>query len=498
MIYLLWALPAIAVVAGIASGRLNTTQAAALALLITLPIAALSGPSPMGLSALWLSLARGGWIGLTITPYILGGLLFWQVAESSATKVPRAAGSNGANNASGAAAAPPSPLAIRRQVFFACFLVGPFAESATGFGVGMLGTVALLRGLGISARHQMVLALLSQTMIPWGAMGSGTLLAAAYARIAAPQLGLYCMAPVALLMLAWLPLYWRATRVAGLTAQWSERARELGWIAAALLLMAPATLFLGPETALLAVYGPLIVLCHCLNGRIERATLPTTVRNVLPYALLIAGLVLTRLIAPVREALTSFAAMAPYADLPAWSPLFHAGTWLLVGGVLTGLLRGQAKRLGHEARAAWHTGKHATLSLLLFAMMAELLSASGISLAIANGMFAALADGAVVATPLLASAFGILANTGNVPNSLFMPAQVALAAQAGLSIPMVAALQHVSGTSMGLFSPVRMSIAAGLTQGTGQERAVYADILPFAALALALLLLNAVCIVLLQ
>ena len=41
-----------------------------------------------------------------------------------------------------------------------------------------------------------------------------------------------------------------------------------------------------------------------------------------------------------------------------------------------------------------------------------------------------------------------------------MPAQTAIAVQAGLSVPAVAALQHVSGTAMSLFSPVRMSIAA--------------------------------------
>jgi len=59
----------------------------------------------------------------------------------------------------------------------------------------------------------------------------------------------------------------------------------------------------------------------------------------------------------------------------------------------------------------------------------------------------------------------------------------------------VAALQHVSGTSMSLFSPVRMSIAAGLAHGIGQERAVYRTLLPYAACCLALLLLGAAWIV---
>ena len=50
-----------------------------------------------------------------------------------------------------------------------------------------------------------------------------------------------------------------------------------------------------------------------------------------------------------------------------------------------------------------------------------------------------------------------------------------------------AALLHVSGTSMGIFSPVRMSIAAGLAHGRGQERGVYVLLLPFALAAFGIL-----------
>ena len=116
------------------------------------------------------------------------------------------------------------------------------------------------------------------------------------------------------------------------------------------------------------------------------------------------------------------------------------------------------------------------MTVFLFAMMAEILAAAGISQAFARGMFDALGQGAVVVAPLSA-AFGVLTNSGNMPNSLFMPAQTAIAVQAGLSVPAVAALQHVSGTAMSLFSPVRMSIAANLAEGRGEERKVYAALL---------------------
>ena len=136
------------------------------------------------------------------------------------------------------------------------------------------------------------------------------------------------------------------------------------------------------------------------------------------------------------------------------------------------------------------------MTVFLFAMMAEILAAAGISQAFARGMFDALGQGAVVVAPLFSAAFGVLTNSGNMPNSLFMPAQTAIAVQAGLSVSAVAALQHVSGTAMSLFSPVRMSIAANLAEGSGEERKVYAALLPCALAALALLLLMALAIAL--
>ena len=84
MTYLLWALPALAVIAAIASGRLDTIKAAVLGLSIAVPVAMFTGPAAFGGVQLVHALARGLWIGATIAPYILGGLLFWQIAAHGA------------------------------------------------------------------------------------------------------------------------------------------------------------------------------------------------------------------------------------------------------------------------------------------------------------------------------------------------------------------------------------------------------------------------------
>ncbi|RSE77639.1 hypothetical protein [Achromobacter denitrificans] len=477
MTYLLWSLPALTVIAAIASGRLSATAAAILGLAAAIPVALSTAPAAFGGGELGLALARGLWIGGIITPYILGGLLFWHMAAQSRAPADRAA-----------VPGPGDALARRRLLFFACFLVGPFAESATGFGVGMLGTVLLIRPLNLQPRETMVFALLSQTLIPWGAMGSGTLLASAYARVPASELALYSMVPVALLMVLWMALYWRTAARAGLRAPTSECWREAGWMAASLAALAAATAVLGPETALLSAYGPLIVLRFALDRRPGRAQLLAAARSALPYILMIAWLVATRLLPGLNRGLSALGAFNPFTDLPAWKPFLHAGSWLIAGALAMAALRRQPRVLAGQARAAWTTGRHAVYSVFLFAMMAEVLAGAGISQAFADGLFASLRDWTVLITPILAGAFGILANSGNAPNSLFMSSQLSLALQAGLSVPGAAALLHVSGTSLGIFSPVRMSIAAGLAHGRGQERGVYVMLLPYALAAFGVLL----------
>ncbi|MGH8817223.1 MAG: hypothetical protein ACREX5_11585 [Achromobacter pestifer] len=486
MTYLLWSLPALIVIGAIASGRVNTTIAAVLGLLAAIPVALYAAPAAFAGAQLAVALERGLWIGWIITPYILGGLLFWQMASQG-----HAQDASRPDHAELT-----DPVARRKRLFFACFLIGPFAESATGFGVGMLGTVLLIRPLGLKPRDIMVFALLSQTLIPWGAMGSGTLLASAYARVPAAQLALYSMVAVALLMGVWMVLFWRTARQAGLQASASEHRREAAWMAASLGLLSAATAWLGPETALLAAYGPLIVLRFLLDRRPDHPQMAAAAQRALPYILVIACLVATRLLPVLNRALAGLADIRPFADLPAWMPFLHAGSWLIAGALAMAAWHRQPGALATQARASWKTGRHAVMSVFLFAMMAEVLAGAGISQAYADGLFATLQDWTILITPVLAGAFGILANSGNAPNSLFMPSQLSLAVQAGLNVPAAAALLHVSGTAMGIFSPVRMSIAAGLAHGQGQERSVYVLLLPFALAAFGILLSLALLVVL--
>lgn len=489
MLYLIWSLPMLALAALMLSGRVTVSMAALAGLAVAALVAFAAAPQAFGLPELGQALLRGGWIGFTIAPYILGGLLFWQTAMDGRKPAESAVAE------AACAAYVSDSLAKRRRIFFACFLIGPFAESATGFGVGMVGTIALLSRLGIAPRHLMVFGLLSQTYIPWGAMGSGTLLAAAYARLPAPLLSLYVILPAALLMLVWLPLYWRTIRACGLAAVPGESLREAGWIAASLVLLALASKYLGPETALLSAFGPLIVLRHLVDERPPMRNFLQTARRSLPYLVLILALLVTRLAHGLKESLGALVYVAPFADLPAWMPVMHAGSWLIGGAFLTAVLTGRTGSMPALLASTWNTARHAVFTVFVFSMMAEVLSMAAISKALAQGMFSWLGAGALVVSPLISAAFGILTNSSNAPNSLFMPSLVALTSQAGLSVPMTAALQQAAGACLSIFSPVRMTIAAGLSQGKGEERQVYARLLPYMGLSFLLIGLSALLLV---
>jgi lactate permease len=78
--YLVWTLPALVVIAAIASGRVGTLVASIIGLFATLAVALTTAPHGFQIPDAIVSLARGAWIGWIVVPYFLGGLLFWQMA----------------------------------------------------------------------------------------------------------------------------------------------------------------------------------------------------------------------------------------------------------------------------------------------------------------------------------------------------------------------------------------------------------------------------------
>src|SRR5258708_39785143 len=132
----------------------------------------------------------------------------------------------------------------------------------------------------------------------------------------------------------------------------------------------------------------MIVVGLLVDERPHRGELILAIRKVAPFAFLIGWLVLTRLLPPLTHFLERTGRMEPFAGAPGWSPLFHAGTWLVIAAILTGVLQGHASAFPSEIKAVWKTGRLAVLTIIIVSMMAELLSGSGIADGLASGLFA--------------------------------------------------------------------------------------------------------------
>lgn len=489
MQYFLWLAPVALLIVLIGVARQPVVRSALLGAALALIVAFFSAPQVFGLREAALALARGSWIGLTVVPYIIGGLLFWRVASLvSQDQIPASTVNDDENGHI-------SARTRRRILFNACFLIGPFAESVTGFGVGMLGTFALLASLSLRPVYLLAFGFIGQALGPWGGMASGTLIAAALAGADPTTFALWSGGLVCCMLLLWLPVFWKLAGRAGLPFPRSERKVDAAWLAGTLALLLLMTWLGGPETGLIASFGPVIALRYFLSHDSRLDNLLVAARQVWPYILLVAGLALTRLIPAWADFLRSTASIRPFDNLPAFSPLFHSGVWLLAMGLLIALATHHRRDVRPIIKESWSSGKTAILTTGLFCILAEVLSLSGIAASLAAGMLESMGRTSVFLSMMLAALFGLVTNSANASNGLLMNSQLALAHGTGLSVLGAAALQHASAIAMSTFSPVRIMLACSFAGVAVGIRDVYRIVLPFMGVV-ALVVLLVACVLL--
>ena len=302
----MWSLPFVVVAALIATGRASSTTVGLFGLVTSLIVAMVAPPHPFGARDALGAIAHGGWLALLVGAVILGGLFFREViSEHGAADDP----------------APVAPERRRKQLYTTRFLIGPFAEGATGFGVGQVTIAPMLNGIGLAPLHAILFGLFSQMMVSWGAMANGTIVGAQLSGIAPTDLGVHSALLTAPLLIAWLCLFWRIAALAKVPGTALDFVGEALCTAAAAGLLVAANAVFGPEVAALAALGPLIVARFLMNGRPDREQWRSALRVGLPYVALIAVLMATRAITPVNEWLRLALAVKPFADGPAWFPL---------------------------------------------------------------------------------------------------------------------------------------------------------------------------------
>jgi lactate permease len=480
LVYILWSLPVLVAAILVGSRRTSSAKAGFCGLVIAILVGLVSAPSDFGPRQAMLAVAQGTWLAVLVGSVILGGITFRELVSATTDE---------------GQSTPVLSTLRRDELYAACFLFGPFAEAATGFGVGQVAIAPILKRLNLAAIDTVLLGLFSQTMVPWGALANGTIVGAQLSGLSPMALGVDSAILIAPLLLGWLCLFWRFAARAGVPGTWRNLVTETVATIALAACLVLANMGLGPEVAGMAALAPFICVRFLLSKGLDRRRWRIAIRIGVPYAVLIGGIVATRAIVPVNQFLSQVVSVRPLAEGPTWFPLLHPSSWLLVVAIVTAALTGRPQSIAGGLRRAWTLGRSPVLAIIAFLSMSQVMFVSGIANGCAQAVQLALGPAAALATPLFAGLFGFLTSSSAAANGLLMPAQAALAQSGHLSLRWLAALQNVAAAALTILCPVRVAVGCSLVGDIKLERRLYARAWPLGVLPLGILMAAAAALI---
>lgn len=474
MAILLYLAPILLVIGLVATGRVSLIRAGLVGLLATLPAAAVALQGQRGFGEfLLVESLKGAWLSWHAIAVIFAGLTVHHVIAAAQQPKEDAGGD--------------AVISRHRQAYFVSFIAGGLIECAVGFGVGYALAVHGMLRLGVAPLAAIAVGLLSQMLVVWGGLGIGTVIGAALGHLPLQAFGLYSavmILPFVLLLLGWF-WWWSHKLQLGLSPK--NMAIDLAWTGAMLGLLYLGNLHASVDTAGLIATAPLLALSQILNPR--RPALKAMLRIALPYLLLIALLLSTRLIRPLSQYMQGILVAQPFADMPAFPFAYQAGVMLMLTALAYGAMTLKPAQARQVLAQSWQAGRVAIATTLIFLVMARLMAASGIPAALAMAWQGIAGEQALLATPVFAAVAGGLTGSNTASNSLMLPLQAALAGSAGASVVWVSALQNVTGSLFTPFFPGKVAMACAFAGCSGQERQSYRLILPLVPLLLAVALM---------
>ena len=452
--------------------RQSALRAGAAGLATALLVVLLAPGYRLALGDLGRALLSGALTTLLVSYVLFGGLLVYSVLREA-----------GALTALAEAVAKAVPDPARRALILVLGL-SVFFESATGFGIGIVVAAPLFVALGYRPRDAALLALAGQCAVTWGALAIGTTLGAELTGVPAARLGLLA-APLSLplILLCGGAALWLTGGAAALRRSWLEMLLYSGLLTAAL---AAGSHWIGIEVAGmiggLAVAGAGFAVSRALGGVRDPLFDREVARAAAPFGLLLLFLLATRLVPPLREALSGVAVLR-VSDLGFSLPLlYHPGSWLvltaLVSVPLLRIGRGQLPAVVQGTIRPWLV---ATLAVAGFLCFSRIMVDSGMTLAMAESVAAATGRGYLLLLPLVGGLGGFLTASNAGSNAMFAGFQEAMSARLDLPEDVVVAAQNAAGANTTLASPGRVVLAAAVTGLTGKEGTLMRPALGLAA-----------------
>ncbi|WP_415135010.1 L-lactate permease [Ottowia sp.] len=340
--------------------------------------------------------------------------------------------------------------------------ITPFAESLTGFGIGVTIGIPLLAHFGLPARKVAVIGLLGLCAVPWGSMGPGTLIAATMSGVPFHDLG------VASAVLSIVPFV-----VTGVAAAWLASSREgraaaivqgtLSGIVLTVAVLAANILF---GTAPAGALGALAVIAlHLVRGsRRGAATVLSGPgrRSLWSYAVLLGGVL-------VAGAIVRIAGLSEN-----WRYVASPALWLFVAAVW--FARGLPAR--EVSQRAWSSWTKVASVTGLFIVLGILMAVSGMAAFLAQTL-AQTGSLYLVAAPFVGAMGGFVTGSNSGANAMFATTQAAIARSLGVDVLGFIAVHNVCAAFLLMGSPGKIEMAVQLSpaDAAGHRRWIQTTVL---------------------
>lgn len=355
-----------------------------------------------------------------------------------------------------------------RAVLLVVLGITPFAESVTGFGIGVVVAVPLLRHIGLAPTKAAVLGLLGLVIVPWGALAPGTLVAAQLGGVGFDELGVRS----AILSGVVFGVIGAAALV--VARGWRRAVNHLPdlVVIAGVLWAAVWAANVALGTPLAGVIGGLAGTAAALGlsrvrDRVSLRLDAATGRALRPYGLLVVGL------------LAGSLAVRGLGGEGAWQLVASPATWLVLTCLIAPwLVALDGTGVRDAARAGLSRWRPIAIASALFLALGGVLTATGMSAALADAA-SGLGPVYVALVPVVGGLGGFIAGSNTGANAMFAASQAQAAHALGASSLQVLAAQNVSASLLTMAAPPRVALAASLA-GTEAPTSTTSTSLPAA------------------
>lgn len=335
-----------------------------------------------------------------------------------------------------------------RVVLLITLGVTPFAESVTGFGLGVIVGIPLLRHIGLSRVKAATLGLLGLVLVPWGSLAPGTLIAAQLGGLDFVQVGVWSA-------IFTLPVLLVVTPVILIIAVGLSQARRsildaVVAIAVMWVTLIAANAVLGPPLAGVTASAVTIAAILLVARMVERNPIAVSRelgRALLPYGVLVVGL----LVSSTLNRVLSLGVFGRVAASPA--------VWLLITGTLAiVLLRIRQERVPKLLRDSSTRGVPVAATTALFLLLGGLMAASGMSAYLADAA-SQLGPVYLAIVPLIGAIGGYITGSNSGAGAMFSASTAQTALVIGADPLTAVASQNVGASAAVMASPPRIALA---------------------------------------